>query len=247
MQNTVALDLETTFDLWNKPLVLSVTDGTETEVVSIIDNKFNTSINIDNKIWIGHNIAMFDMPILQNMGYQPSGIWDTMVVEQWLSGGNIQHFPKYAELVLKYCGVTLNKELQKADWSGPLSPEQIEYCQNDVKYLLPIAKAQYAACKELGMLPHLKVFHEAARVWFLDVWKGFPLDLEKRRELQYACEVEYKNKLLQLLDYIPIKVLLKSNYTGKAVRAFEEKVKPYCATLVPLEGVKKPGEEESRL
>src|SRR5215212_4927405 len=32
-------------------------------------------------------------------------------------------------------GVTLSKEEQTSDWSGPLTDEQVDYAKNDVRYL----------------------------------------------------------------------------------------------------------------
>ena len=48
----------------------------------------------------------------------------------------------YGALVERFCGITLEKTSQKADWSRrPLSPAMIDYAVQDTEYLEPIAEA----------------------------------------------------------------------------------------------------------
>jgi ribonuclease D len=87
--------------------------------------------------WILHG-ADFDLRMLRRAGApEPQAVFDTMLAAQLLG---LKAFG-YGALVEKYCGITLNKGSQKADWSRrPLSPAMIEYAVQDTEYLEPIAE-----------------------------------------------------------------------------------------------------------
>jgi ribonuclease D len=57
----------------------------------------------------------------------------------------------YAELVRRLLGLELAKSHTRTDWSRrPLSPEQLEYALDDVRYLLPLAERLEAQLERLG-------------------------------------------------------------------------------------------------
>lgn len=229
-QNAIAIDLETTFDLWNKPQVISIADPTAEEKIRVLESAQNIP-GISGKLWVGHNLAYFDMPILQELGYEPEAIWDTWLAEQILSAGNSSHDFSYADLVKKYFNVEISKELQKSDWTWPITPEQEEYCKADVRYLLGIARRQYEAMAQLGMLPHTILLFDTAKVWFRDVWNGYPMDVTKREQLQYECDIESKKLMIRLLKEVPVKFFTKANFTLKALQAFLDKIEPYNTVI----------------
>ena len=62
----------------------------------------------------------------------------------------------YAELVRRLLGIELAKAHTRTDWSRrPLSPEQIEYARDDVRYLIPLKLALDERLENLGRLPWL--------------------------------------------------------------------------------------------
>ena len=62
----------------------------------------------------------------------------------------------YAELVRRLIGQELAKTHTRADWSRrPLSPEQIEYALDDVRYLLPLKSLLEEQLQKLGRLQWL--------------------------------------------------------------------------------------------
>jgi len=87
--------------------------------------------------WIIHG-ADFDLRMARRAGApEPQAVFDTMLAAQLLG---LKAFG-YGALVEKYCGITLNKGSQKADWSRrPLSPAMLEYAVQDTEYLEPIAE-----------------------------------------------------------------------------------------------------------
>jgi ribonuclease D len=63
----------------------------------------------------------------------------------------------YADAVRRLLGRELAKSHTRTDWSRrPLSPEQIEYALDDVRYLLPLAEVLYAELQRLGRLSWLE-------------------------------------------------------------------------------------------
>ena len=97
--------------------------------------------------WILHG-ADFDLRMLRRAGApEPQAVFDTMLAAQLLG---LKAFG-YGALVEKYCGITLNKGSQKADWSRrPLSPAMIEYAVQDTEYLEPIAEIMGRELDEKG-------------------------------------------------------------------------------------------------
>ena len=62
----------------------------------------------------------------------------------------------YAELVRRLIGQDLAKTHTRTDWSRrPLSPEQIEYALDDVRYLLPLKSLLEEQLQKLGRLQWL--------------------------------------------------------------------------------------------
>lgn len=79
---------------------------------------------------IGHNLG-FDLPFRIRLGFTPGRVRDTMLASQVLLAGD-----RAAKYTLKAAaertlGLTLEKELQSADWSGPLSPGMLAYAAAD--------------------------------------------------------------------------------------------------------------------
>src|SRR5271156_5431602 len=95
--------------------------------------------------WILHG-ADFDLRMLRRAGApEPQAVFDTMLAAQLLG---LKAFG-YGALVEQFCGITLNKGSQKADWSRrPLSQEMIEYAVQDTEYLEPVAETLGAQLDE---------------------------------------------------------------------------------------------------
>lgn len=76
-----------------------------------------------------------DMEVLNyTLGALPAPIFDTQVAVAFL-GERMQ--ASYNGMVHAFCGVTLTKSESLTDWSRrPLTPEQIEYALDDVRYLI---------------------------------------------------------------------------------------------------------------
>jgi ribonuclease D len=95
-----------------------------------------------------------DLEVLFPVAGLTAPVFDTQVAAA-LAG-----FPAqvgYAELVRRLLGRELAKSHTRTDWSRrPLSPEQLEYALDDVRYLLPLAAELETRLGQLGRLEWLR-------------------------------------------------------------------------------------------
>ncbi|MEQ1852851.1 MAG: ribonuclease D [Chthoniobacteraceae bacterium] len=104
--------------------------------------------------WAGKQLlfhgADYDLRLLRRSGCpMPARIFDTMLAAR-LCG--IPGF-SYAALVERYCGITIAKASQKANWaSRPLSPLMLDYAVNDTRHLSKIAGILEAELRRLGRM-----------------------------------------------------------------------------------------------
>jgi DNA polymerase-1 len=93
---------------------------------------------------VGHNLA-FDLAFLGRLGLRPERPpFDTLLASQLLHAGEVedsgQPLPHDLVAVLKReLGISLDKSLQRSDWSGELTPSQMDYAIEDVCHLLPLS------------------------------------------------------------------------------------------------------------
>ena len=88
--------------------------------------------------------------LLRALGELPRPIFDTQVAAAFL-GERLQ--VAYSGLVQSYLGVTLPKSESLTDWSArPLTPEQLEYALDDVRYLIRVYPLMRDRLEELGRL-----------------------------------------------------------------------------------------------
>ena len=90
-----------------------------------------------------------DMEVLCHaLGSVPAPIFDTQVAAGFL-GERAQC--SYHNLVSTFCGVSLPKTESLTDWSRrPLSPKQIEYALDDVRYLIDAYRVIESKLHSLG-------------------------------------------------------------------------------------------------
>jgi DNA polymerase I-like protein with 3'-5' exonuclease and polymerase domains len=87
---------------------------------------------------VAHN-ASFDLGFLRGLGFVPTAsVHDTLTLSRLLHAGRFGIDHDLAAVALRELGVTLDKTLQKADWSGPLRPAHLGYAGGDVLHLVPL-------------------------------------------------------------------------------------------------------------
>lgn len=143
--------------------------------------------------------ARQDVEVLLPLTVTPIGpLLDTQV-----AAGLAGYAPQigYGELVARELGVTLEKGQARTDWTRrPLSPAQLQYAADDVRYLLPLAERLESRLAELGRSAWLaEDLAELAdpslyRVDPLDAWQRFKNieSLPPREQLRLRALAEWR-------------------------------------------------------
>ncbi len=128
--------------------------------------------------------AVFDMKyIKKHGGYYVNNIYDTMLVEQLLSlglgwgGANLQ------SLVMKYMGITIDKEPRGtfSDYNQVFEPFQLEYAANDVVVLDMIRNLQMPRIKQEGFENVCRLEFEFTKPMCEMELNGIIFDVDKHR------------------------------------------------------------------
>ena len=138
--NAIAVDTEFLRERTYHPRLCLVQVATPDECVVIdviaIDNLAPLAILMrdEGTVKVFHACSQ-DMEVLNYpLGALPAPIFDTQIAAAFL-GERMQ--TSYNGMVHAFCGVTLPKSESLTDWSRrPLTPEQIEYALDDVRYLI---------------------------------------------------------------------------------------------------------------
>lgn len=138
--NAIAVDTEFLRERTYHPRLCLVQVATPDECVVIdviaIDNLAPLAILMrdEDTVKVFHACSQ-DMEVLNyTLGALPAPIFDTQIAAAFL-GERMQ--TSYNGMVHAFCGVTLPKSESLTDWSRrPLTPEQIEYALDDVRYLI---------------------------------------------------------------------------------------------------------------
>ncbi len=94
--------------------------------------------------------AEFDILLLgRSHGFRLAGLFDTRVAAAVLGSTN----PGLANVLEARFGVTLDKSMQRSDWSKrPLSPKQLDYARMDTRFLPRLYEELLAEAEEAGRL-----------------------------------------------------------------------------------------------
>ena len=147
-------------------------------------NEFNDWAKAEVAHWIGHNFIAYDLRVLKkvlNVKINPNRVTDTLLISR------LQYFTREGGHSLKNWGKILNYPKQEFDDFTQYTPEQLEYCKNDVELTYKVAvylksEGVQFGSKESSMIEHL-IQHR----------------LEDQNELGFALDVEKAHKLYALL------------------------------------------------
>jgi DNA polymerase I len=143
---------------------------------------------------VGHNLG-FDLAFLWRPGFRPGRVRDTLLLSQVLYASGFTKGVAPTRHGLKDCasreiGVTLDKELQKSDWSGKLSVDQLAYAADDVRVLEPLHAAFARKLADGGLKRAAEIECRAlpAIVWM--GMAGVPFDRERWAGLAATAKTE---------------------------------------------------------
>jgi DNA polymerase I-like protein with 3'-5' exonuclease and polymerase domains len=139
---------------------------------------------LENNVVVGHNIKFESKYLKLHFGVTLKNVYDTQIAENVLAGGTKSLVP-LKDLVFKYCGVVLNKDLQRSFIPGGiLSSAQIDYALQDILYLPEIMKRQLKEIERLGLHDILDIEMKAIpAVSWLEL-SGINVDIEKLKEIE---------------------------------------------------------------
>jgi ribonuclease D len=85
---------------------------------------------------VGHAVRQDLEALLTRVASPPTHLFDTQVAAALIG---LPPQVGYAELVQRFLGVAIDKTHSRTDWAArPLSPAQLSYASDDVRYLLPL-------------------------------------------------------------------------------------------------------------
>ncbi|MBI3977164.1 MAG: bifunctional 3'-5' exonuclease/DNA polymerase [Chloroflexi bacterium] len=185
----LGLDTETTGLDWQTDRLRLVQFATPERTYVIdcfrVDPKALAPIFDGGRVLVGHNLK-FDLHFIAGAGLPvPTGerLFDTMIAAQLLGAGTDDGRLSRCGLkavAKRYLDADVDKTEQKADWSGPLSDEQIRYAALDAAILLPLHDKLTAALAEdgakLGRVMRLEMRALPATIWLEQT--GAPFDAD---------------------------------------------------------------------
>jgi DNA polymerase-1 len=103
---------------------------------------------------VAHN-TLFDLRMLAPLGFVPGEVCCTMLLSQVLHAERRKGKPRpkhrLEDVALRELGLALDKSLQRSDWSGALSREQLAYAAADVAALRRLHDALDAKARRAGL------------------------------------------------------------------------------------------------
>lgn len=111
-------------------------------------------ISDDTICKVGHNIKADLSQLSTLLEIYPKNVYDTMIAHTILYNG-VDIPANLASVVGAYCGVELKKEVRNnfinRDSNIDFTEEEIEYCKDDVKYLLQVKETQEKGLKKYNL------------------------------------------------------------------------------------------------
>jgi len=153
--------------------------------------------------------AAFDLNFLAGEGVELGGsIFDTMIAAKVVNNGTGAK-NDLGSLVSRVLKVPLDKELQKADWSGDISDEMVRYAARDAVCLPRMVPALVEALKDSEVSPSVTLW-DVFRLEMMALrpiarmqWNGFGFDAVSAAALQVSLQDNaetLKTVFLEALD-----------------------------------------------
>jgi DNA polymerase-1 len=158
---------------------------------------------------IGHHLA-FDLSMLAQLGFVPGFVSDTLLMSVLVHGSRLPNgsrqprgYHSLAEVAERELGVKLDKGQQRSDWSGTLTPEQLDYAAADVRHLFALHDALLAKIRaaDLGTVLNIERSALPAVVWLAR--SGAPFDRDAWRALAQDAAREAEDLEAQLAAAAP--------------------------------------------
>lgn len=155
-----------------------------------VDDFINIVLSNENQVKIFQN-AIFDFKMLKGSfgTYVKGMIFDPMIAQRLIdfqSKASLEFLAKY------WLNIILNKELQKSNFSGDISPQQYQYAINDVTILHPLREAMRRRLLNLKLVNTAKVEFDAIRAFAEMEFNGLPINQSKWIEVSKKLEEDIR-------------------------------------------------------
>lgn len=207
----IAFDLETSgLSPWLDKVAVVALNGAASGTTAVIHcrgavpQRLIDLMNTPGRLFIGHNIANFDLPFLVRHGLDVHrATWyDTLVGEGVckLTNRRDVRFSLKAS-ALRQLGVRLDKSIEHSGWMNPeLSDTQLEYVTGDVKFIHELRTAQLTKLAEHGMSAAMDVEQSLVPAVVGLKMNGLPIDLDRLADHLSGEEDRSREALYNLWD-----------------------------------------------
>lgn len=203
-EHEVGLDLETSgLSPWRDTIAVVSLYGPRSGCTAVLHVRGYLSVELRNflsmpdKLWVGHNVAGFDMLFLALSGVKvfQTHYFDTMVAEQvTLSTGRRDVRQNLQDTVERRLGVHLKKGQGTSSWmADELSDEQLQYCASDVNYLLDLKAEQMNKVEGTTQANAMEFEQRLLPVIARIVLNGIPLDVPALTEWRKQMVIDAAN------------------------------------------------------
>jgi DNA polymerase-1 len=145
-----------------------------------------------------HNAA-FDLGFLARMNFCPKGrLNDTMLLSQVLYAGRYDQRHRLSDCAERELGRQLDKTEQVSDWSGSLTPDQLQYAALDAAVVRNLYRALLAKVEEAGLVETATIESRClpALCWLRQ--SGMPFAREAWTQLAGQAEADVEDLNRQL-------------------------------------------------
>lgn len=163
------------------------------DVTSVSIKLFKELLESKEKLFLLQN-AKFDLRFFRHVGIILNNIYDTFLAELILTTGIDSEERGLAldDLVLKYCGVQLDKSIRAKIHIEGLTTRVIKYAADDVKYLEKVRDKQLPQIQEYGLEKVLWLENEVIKVFAKMEYDGVYIDKDKWLEVAKKSEENVK-------------------------------------------------------
>ena len=145
--------------------------------------------------WIAFN-AQFEWRHLTHAGFKVPLLHDAMLMDRLIS----HQLRPLAAVAADVLGIALDKSLQRSDWAGPLSREQLDYAAADALAAVRIGSALLEQVNQHQQGRLYRLWRDAAAVLAELSLRGHCIDWDAHSILQAAWQSEADELQVQLKD-----------------------------------------------
>lgn len=183
----IGLDLETGgLNPFLDPIAVVSLKG-DNDVIAIlhvrgrVPDNLKAFLNEEGRVYIGHNITAFDLPFLYKAGVRIKRWFDTLTVESLLDTQNRRDRSRSLKAtVARRLGKDVPKSIGEHSWMKPtLTAEELQYCVDDVEFLIPLKKEHIQKAADTQQINALKLELQIAPAVTQMTCNGLPANRER--------------------------------------------------------------------